>query len=285
MKNEIMDLVKKLCGYKKFSLGKFLLHSTVKTLCKKYVTESIRLNAEFQNKAGLKPKIIRTSKGNCCNWCNEVVGEYRYPNVPKEIYRRHRGCTCTVEYFPGDGRVQNVHTREWYSEESRKAKSNYHRMQNVLNENEETAINQYISSEAYKINDKLRRKIELNDSERLFVKNLDSALNKMDNFEGDLYRVVDFTGFPNCEELTKEFIDKFKKGDRIKFKEYISTSKEIGYNDNANVFIYIKNAKNGKDISRFNPGEREVLYKRGTSFKTKSIKVVDSKHFIVVEEV
>ncbi|CAG7589950.1 hypothetical protein PEPTYR26121_01104 [Peptoniphilus tyrrelliae] len=38
---------------------------------------------------------------------------YEYPDVPKDVYRRHQRCKCTVDYLPGDGRKQDVHTKKW----------------------------------------------------------------------------------------------------------------------------------------------------------------------------
>lgn len=75
--------------------------------------DTIKANAEFHYKARLSPKIIRTSDGNCCDWCDGVVGEYKYPDVPKDVYRRHKNCGCEVNYYPGDGKYQNAHTKKW----------------------------------------------------------------------------------------------------------------------------------------------------------------------------
>ena len=67
----------------------------------------------MHHKLGLKPKIVRRESGDCCEWCKQVEGVYEYPNVPRDVYRRHRYCRCTVEYSPGDGKIQNVHTKKW----------------------------------------------------------------------------------------------------------------------------------------------------------------------------
>ncbi len=82
------------------------------------VDDAIKANAEFHSKAGLKPKIVRKVSGNCCDWCKNLAGTYSYPdNVPDDVYRRHQRCRCTVDYMPGDGKVQNVHTKQWQSQE------------------------------------------------------------------------------------------------------------------------------------------------------------------------
>lgn len=67
----------------------------------------IKYNADFQKDAGLSPIIKRTWSGSYpshdtkhTDWCRELAGEYKYGSEPKRIYARHKGCRCTVEYFP-----------------------------------------------------------------------------------------------------------------------------------------------------------------------------------------
>lgn len=77
------------------------------------VDDTVKKNVEFQGKSGLSPRIVRRSSGRCCKWCSSMVGTYTYPDVPKDVYRRHQNCRCTVEYDPGNGKKQNVHTKQW----------------------------------------------------------------------------------------------------------------------------------------------------------------------------
>ena len=91
----------------------------VKNFSQSIVDDAIRTNAEFHSKAGMSPKIIRKLAGGCCNWCRTVAGTYTYPDVPKDVYRRHQRCRCTVDYHPGSGKVQNVHTKRWQTLEER----------------------------------------------------------------------------------------------------------------------------------------------------------------------
>ena len=92
---------------------KWIIGEPVKNFSQSIVDDIVQENVKFHSKAGLQPKIVRKSNGWCCDWCNEVVGTYTYPDVPENVYRRHRHCDCTVEYYPGDGRRQNAHTKEW----------------------------------------------------------------------------------------------------------------------------------------------------------------------------
>lgn len=86
--------------------------------CLHIVDSTIQKNADFHYRSGLTPKIIRKSHGKCCAWCRALVGEYDYPDVPRDVYRRHGNCHCTVLYDPADGKRkrQNVHTKKWTSD-------------------------------------------------------------------------------------------------------------------------------------------------------------------------
>lgn len=90
---------------------KWILNEPVKTFSKNVVDHTLEKNVEFQGKSGLSPKIRRTATGETCDWCQAVAGTYSYPDVPKDVYRRHANCDCIVEYIEG-GKIQNVHTKQ-----------------------------------------------------------------------------------------------------------------------------------------------------------------------------
>lgn len=96
-----------------FEKVKWILDEPIKNFSQSIVDDVAKSNIEFQAKVGLKPKITRVVVGNCCDWCRELAGTYDYGDAPDDIYRRHRYCRCRVEYEPGDGRIQDVHTKEW----------------------------------------------------------------------------------------------------------------------------------------------------------------------------
>lgn len=89
------------------------LLSSFENYSQSIVDETIRRNADLHYKTGLSPKIVRRSTGKCCDWCRALVGIHPYP-VEREIYQRHANCRCTVDYNPGNGKIQNVYTKEWY---------------------------------------------------------------------------------------------------------------------------------------------------------------------------
>ena len=59
----------------------------------KYMEENARIRARL----GMKPTITRYGSG-CCKWCSEVAGRYRFGEQPKDIFRRHDNCGCTIIY-------------------------------------------------------------------------------------------------------------------------------------------------------------------------------------------
>lgn len=95
-----------------FEQSKWLLGSPVVNFNQSVVDDMVRKNAEFHFHSGMSPKIIRKEVGNCCKWCKNLVGTYKYPDVPKDVYRRHRNCRCTVEYIPKKGIRQDVHSKK-----------------------------------------------------------------------------------------------------------------------------------------------------------------------------
>lgn len=82
------------------------------------VSDTLKANADFQGKSGINARIIRRAESKCCKWCDSLAGSYKYPDVPRDVYRRHANCRCTVEYYPGKGKEkQNVWSKEWKTQE------------------------------------------------------------------------------------------------------------------------------------------------------------------------
>lgn len=111
--DRIDGLVNRLASEESFDDVKWLLVDPIIIFSQSIVDDSIRKNAEFHHKVGLSPKIVRRVVGHPCKWCKSLEGSYNYPEVPKDIYRRHNKCRCTVDYHPGNGKKQNVHTKRW----------------------------------------------------------------------------------------------------------------------------------------------------------------------------
>lgn len=117
--DRIDGLVNRLASEESFDDVKWLLDDPIVNFSQSIVDDSIRKNAEFHHKVGLSPKIVRRVVGHPCKWCKSLEGSYNYPEVPKDIYRRHGNCRCTVDYHPGNGKKQNVHTKKWTDEKQK----------------------------------------------------------------------------------------------------------------------------------------------------------------------
>lgn len=152
-------------------------------------------------------------------------------------------------------------------------------MVHALTDNERHALNQYMSFESYKLNEKLRNGIPLDSLEKSMVESMDAALDKLNNYRGNVVRVLNIAD----EEKLKEFLQEHSAGRIVEYKEFISTSSMEGYNPDANVEIYIQSTK-GKNITALNPEECEVLYKRNSKFLVDRVVSRDGKVYILMEE-
>lgn len=110
--DRIDGIVNKVSDTERFEDVAWILDEPIVNFSLSIVDDILRANVEFHAKAGLRPRIIRRAERKCCKWCAALAGEYEYPDVPHDVYRRHERCRCTVEYDPGDGRRQNVHTKK-----------------------------------------------------------------------------------------------------------------------------------------------------------------------------
>lgn len=149
----------------------------------------------------------------------------------------------------------------------------------LLKYEEKYALNQYMSFESYKINEKLRTRTVLTEQEEKMVRNLDSALGKLPDYNGTVVRVLDIED----ENKLQEFVKEHEPRRIIKYREYISASNKKGYNPSANIEIYINSTK-GKNLTSFNSEEREVLYKRNSEFFVSNMVEKDGIIYIMLEE-
>lgn len=131
------------------------------------------------------------------------------------------------------------------------------------------ALNTYIGSDSYRINEALRGDLTLDDRLTKVVNDLEKALNKMPNYEGIVTRSV---------WISNEDIDHFLKdypiGEKIRHKSFLSTTAGDIYNPEARVQMIIK-SKTGKDIRKYNKEEQEILFNRNVDFLVEKIDVSD----------
>ena len=120
-KNKIDGIVKHASNAPKYENVKKSTENSLVNYSQAVNDESVKKNAEFVGDGGVKAYIIRTTTGKCCEWCTNKAGKYEYGQEPKDIYRRHANCDCVVEYVV-DGKSQNVHTKQWATEEEIEAR-------------------------------------------------------------------------------------------------------------------------------------------------------------------
>ena len=149
-----------------------------------------------------------------------------------------------------------------------------------INNNEKYALNSYISSESYKINEALRNNTELSDEQKQIINNLDNALNKCKKYNGNVVRVLDIK---DKKDLNK-FIRQNQQGQAITFNEYLSFSNKSSYNEKANIIIYTV-SKSGKDIRKYNPKESEILYSRNSKFFVENVIKKDDIYYILWRDI
>lgn len=112
-KNRIDGFLNRVSNEDNFDDVNWILGEPITDFTQSVVNDFVDDNIKFQYKAGLRPKLIRKENGRCCDWCKSVVGTYKYPDVPKDVYKRHSYCKCTVEYYPGNSKRQNVWDKKW----------------------------------------------------------------------------------------------------------------------------------------------------------------------------
>lgn len=192
-----------------------------------------------------------------CDECRKIAtqdngfgdGIYRISKVPKIPDDTHPNCRCSISETWVDGQ-QNL----------------------ALNDKEHAALNRYISSDAYKINDTLRSG-HISNEDKQFVEYLDAALAKIPIYNDDKPLQRDY--FFADDEQKENFVLQMDNG-WFEDPAYISTSK-IHYGEGEEqIHVIIKNSKTGKDISEYNTNEQEVLFPRNTRFKVEKFYVNDN---------
>lgn len=265
--DRITGLIKKTASYDSYEKQAWVLDEPVVNCTQSAVEETIRKNADAHFRSGLHPKIKRLSVGGCCKWCNSLAGTYDYP-VPKEIYRRHERCRCLVLYDPGDGKVQNAHTKKTYDDAKEAfAETAATRRQQKLEKWEEQEkqysearkeIRERISSGEYSVKLKHQKYLQHIQGTAQF-ENATSGRNRHQSYltvsEEQAQRIIDrYTGLGDPD------ID---RNGKITGKEYFSTGREVGYYFDGEEYritdrVAICHSKDGSHIYPVRPLEIEL---------------------------
>ena len=144
-----------------------------------------------------------------------------------------------------------------------------------LTDQELWALNEYISSGSYKINEPLREGLPLTEEQKAFIESLDMALKKMPIFEGTVYRSLDSSIMADIDGFWKQY----EVGKEITYPAYTSVSTCI-FDETMDIQIVIQ-SKYGRDIRYYNSEELEIIFLRDTKF---CVKRVDG-NIIYLEEV
>ena len=243
-------------------------------------TEMARVQIDAQMKSYAANGIdefeyIACGGSDVCDICKKLDGKVFKVSkmmISENAPPMHPNCHCSTGVH-----IDNKEYEDWlnYIESGGTTKE-----WNSLTKENKHAINSYVSSSSYFINDILRNGYKLDDEQKEIVKNLDDALNKMHPYEGDLTRSVYFYDAQSFDNFLKEY----EVGKTLTIKQYLSTTKGDVYNPEAQVQLKILNSKNGINISAFNNSEDEVLYKRNSKFKVIRIYIENDVTYIELEE-
>lgn len=94
----IDGFVNRLSSEENFDAVAWILQEPVRTYARTVVDDTVKKNAEFQNKAGIKATITRIAAAKCCDWCSGIAGTYTYPRVGGKVFARHDYCKCSLDY-------------------------------------------------------------------------------------------------------------------------------------------------------------------------------------------
>lgn len=172
-----------------------------------------------------------------------------------------------------DFREKYYNVEDWLSEQNKFCEKY------GITYNEQAALTQYISSNSYKLNEALRNN-SVTSEQQIAINHINSALNKIPSYQGDLTRSLKIDN----KELLDNFLKEHKVGKTINYKEFISTTKGEIYNPDGQIQIVINNAKKGKDISLFNYQEDEVLYNTNSKFEVEDLYELEGKYYILLKE-
>src|SRR5690625_4673329 len=107
--HRIKSIIERVVAEEVFDDVEWMLAEPIVNFTQSVVDDTIQANAEFQYESGLYPRIIRYTQGSdTCEWCRNLAGIYKYPDVPEDRYKRHDRCDCVGEYDLGDARRLNV---------------------------------------------------------------------------------------------------------------------------------------------------------------------------------
>lgn len=230
--------------------------------------EEVEENYEIRQKANYYANKVRHKKRQIANGDNstKVKKELRNAQAKYRMFCNSNGLTVDYSktWTAGYNKIQV--SQNWFDN---------------LNSVEKRSINNYFSSNSYKINEALYTKRALTTTEKTTINNLDKALQSVPKYNGYVNRSIEVKNQQQLNNILSIFNNKEKIG---YWESYVSSSKEI-YDSNMKLQLKIKSI-NGRDLSILNDeGGGEVLFERKTKFKYIDSYKKDGKIYVELEEV
>lgn len=224
---------------------------------------------QLEEVSGILDKVFKArNDGNTAAYDKYLKEYYKINQMKFDEYVRYKGYDAVYEKVTKYTVVMNQNSMVIRGEAVK------------FNDKDIKAVNDYISSKSYIINEALRSRNKPGADVLEFANDLNAALDKMPTYEGDLQRSLYFMD----DEILQTFISGYSPGKKVMYNEFISTTKGEMYNPYGQVQIFIINSKKGKDISSFNQSEQEVLYKTGSKFIVLDVEEKEGTYHIWMEE-
>lgn len=215
-----------------------VLFGPVENSTRNIVDNNNEENAKAADSVGLEAKIVRTTDGNCCSWCDEMAGTYEYsPNMDRSVFGRHDNCRCTVEYVCEKGRqdvwskkrtVQNSEARtsridtitaaEKAREKEEKRKISFAKLADRLKKNYDIDIDEAV------------KKLDFETVDRA-ISGVESVIKEYPELANNIAKVTTTNdGIMSCNGADISFNPAYFKEEKIDtLKEIIKNYTESGY--------------------------------------------------------
>jgi hypothetical protein len=167
-----------------------------------------------------------------------------------------------------------------------KDKQNDSKKKSIFTKDEQYAINRWVGTDSYFINEALRNNDELpTNANGVNLKkvsdDLSKVLTKLPSYEGTVYRSIPLEG----EKLT-DFLNKYQEGNVVTEDAFTSASVGEIYDDGWNVQMEIESHTAKDTTELFRKTEHEVLFDKGSKFKVIEVDASDKDNIkIVLEDV
>ena len=189
-----------------------------------------------------------------------------YYNTAGEIEARDSAARRTLteaqrkEKTPNLGNDNTVFAEDGVQYSARdNLKEAYH-----LTDDEESAIISYKSGDSYSLNGKLTARAELTEYQKKLRDNLDSALEKLPVYRGEVYRHYDFDDFGGLDAM-KDFLNLFRRGMATNLRGYLSCStvRNEDRTEGKYTVDMVIQSENGRKLAGFGRDtEHEILIPR-----------------------